>query len=54
MIQCAIENEIGKRFIEPLRDMLLSFKSTFSTRISSTPSKVDPLHIERIPVSSPM
>lgn len=45
MIQRAIAKDIGPRFVKPLRDLVWEFRSTFSTRFSSTPSKVDPPHI---------
>lgn len=49
MIQSAVENDIEQRFVNALQDLLWELRSTFSTPFSSTPSKVNPLHIKLTP-----
>lgn len=44
MIEHAIDNDIEQRFVKTPWDFSWEFRSTFSRRFSSTPSKVDRLH----------
>lgn len=50
MIQRSIDNGIENKFAQPLRDLVVEFRSTFRTGFLSVPSKVDPLRIEFTPV----
>lgn len=53
-IQRAVGNGLGKAYIKPLSELVWEFYSTFRTCFSSTPFKVDPLHIELTPDAHPV
>lgn len=54
MIQRAVDNGLPDQYTKPLSNQVWTFCSTFSTRFSSTQSKVDPLSIGLTPDARPV